>query len=162
MCLVAQPCPTLCNPMGCSSPGFPFHGKFSDKNPGVWVAISSSRGSSWPRDQTHISSISCIGRWVLNNTAPSGKSTDLILYTLYSTYCIKVYCVLAYMVHYILFTRYCLYDTLYALYHIYCFKAYCMYHSIYAALYTSYSLCWVKVSCIQQYICVIWYTLYVV
>ena len=26
------------------------------------VVISSSRGSSWPRDQTHIS---CIGRWIL-------------------------------------------------------------------------------------------------
>ena len=25
-----------------------------------WVAISSSRGSSWPRDQTHLSCISCI------------------------------------------------------------------------------------------------------
>ena len=30
-----------------------------------WVAMTSSRGSSWPRDQTHISYISCTGRWVL-------------------------------------------------------------------------------------------------
>ena len=30
-----------------------------------WVAISSSRGTSQPRDQTHISCISCIGRWIL-------------------------------------------------------------------------------------------------
>ena len=30
-----------------------------------WVAISSSRGSSWPRDQTHVSCVSCIGRWIL-------------------------------------------------------------------------------------------------
>ena len=30
-----------------------------------WVAISSSRGSSQPRDQTHIYCVFCIGRWVL-------------------------------------------------------------------------------------------------
>ena len=31
------------------------------------VAISSSRGSSWHRDQTYVSCVSCIGRWVLYN-----------------------------------------------------------------------------------------------
>ena len=37
------------------------------KNTGVgW--ISSSRGSSWPRDQTHIS---CIGRWILYHQVTS-------------------------------------------------------------------------------------------
>ena len=30
-----------------------------------WVAVPSSRGSSPPRDQTHISYVSCIGRQVL-------------------------------------------------------------------------------------------------
>ena len=30
-----------------------------------WIAIPSSRGSSWPRDRTCISYVSCIGRWVL-------------------------------------------------------------------------------------------------
>ena len=30
-----------------------------------WVAMPSSRGSSRPRDRTHVSYISCIGRWVL-------------------------------------------------------------------------------------------------
>ena len=30
-----------------------------------WVAISSSRRSSQPRDRTHISVISCIVRWIL-------------------------------------------------------------------------------------------------
>ena len=30
-----------------------------------WVAISSSRGSSWPRDQTRVSCISCNVRWML-------------------------------------------------------------------------------------------------
>ena len=30
-----------------------------------WVAMSSSRGSSWPRDWTCISYVSCVGRWIL-------------------------------------------------------------------------------------------------
>ena len=30
-----------------------------------WVAISFSPGSSQPRDQTHFSCFSCIGRWIL-------------------------------------------------------------------------------------------------
>ena len=29
------------------------------------VAISFSRGFSWPRDQTRVSCISCVGRWIL-------------------------------------------------------------------------------------------------
>ena len=37
-----------------------------------WVAISSSRGSSPFRDQTHVSCISCIGKRVLDHL-PSGK-----------------------------------------------------------------------------------------
>ena len=38
-----------------------------------WVAISFSRGSSWPRDQTHVYCVSCIIRWILYPLAPSGK-----------------------------------------------------------------------------------------
>ena len=34
-----------------------------------WVAISTFRGSSWPKDWTCISSISCIGRWILYHWA---------------------------------------------------------------------------------------------
>ena len=30
-----------------------------------WVAMPSSRGSSRPRDRTHVSYVSCIVRWVL-------------------------------------------------------------------------------------------------
>ena len=45
-CVVhAQPCPTLCNPMGCSPPGSSVHG-ISQAGILVWVAISFSRGSS--------------------------------------------------------------------------------------------------------------------
>ena len=34
-----------------------------------WVAISSSRGSSQPRNRTHISSVSCVGRQLLYHCA---------------------------------------------------------------------------------------------
>ena len=55
---------TLCNPMNCSPPGSSVHGILQAR-PLEWVAMPSSRGSSWPRDRTHISYISCIGWWIL-------------------------------------------------------------------------------------------------
>ena len=48
---VAQLCPTLCNPMDCGPPGSSVHGIFQARIL-EWVAISFSRGSSQPRDQT--------------------------------------------------------------------------------------------------------------
>ena len=57
-CLVAQSRPTLCDPMDCGPPGSSVHGIFQARTL-VWVTISSSRGYSWPRDQTYISSASC-------------------------------------------------------------------------------------------------------
>ena len=51
---VTQPCPTLCNPMDCSLPGFSFHGIFQARVL-EWVAISYSRISSQPRDRTQAS-----------------------------------------------------------------------------------------------------------
>ena len=54
--------------MECSSPGSSVHGIFQSRIL-EWVAISYSRGSSQPRDQTHISRVSCIVRWVLYHWA---------------------------------------------------------------------------------------------
>ena len=54
--LVAQLCPTLCNPMDCSLPDSSVHGILQAIIP-EWVAISYSRGSSPPRDQTWVSYI---------------------------------------------------------------------------------------------------------
>ena len=62
--LVAQPCPTLCNPMDCSPPGSSVYG-ISQARILEWIAISSSRGSSQPRDQTCISHISGTGKRIL-------------------------------------------------------------------------------------------------
>ena len=60
-CVCAQ---TLCSPLDCSLPGSSVHGMFQAKILEL-VAISSSRGSSWSRDRTCISYISCIGRQIL-------------------------------------------------------------------------------------------------
>ena len=46
---VTQSCPTLHDPMDCSLPGSTAHGIFQARIL-LWVAISFSRGSSWPRD----------------------------------------------------------------------------------------------------------------
>ena len=59
-----QTCPTLCDPMDYSLPGSSVQGILQARIL-EWVAISSSRGSSQPRDQTYISYVSCIGRWIL-------------------------------------------------------------------------------------------------
>ena len=53
----------LCNPMSvaCQTPlsmGF-FQAWILE-----WVAIPFSRGSSWPRDWTHVSHVSCVSRWI--------------------------------------------------------------------------------------------------
>ena len=53
---VAQSCLTPCSPVDCNLPGSSVHeipqGRILD-----WVAFSFSRGSSLPRDQTHVSQI---------------------------------------------------------------------------------------------------------
>ena len=59
---VTQSCLTLCDPMDCSPPGSSVHGISQARILG-WVALSSSRESSRPRDQTHVS---CIGRQILH------------------------------------------------------------------------------------------------
>ena len=58
--LVTWLCLTLCKPMNCSPPGSSVHG-ILQAGTLEWVAISSSRGSSRPRDQIYIS---CNGRWI--------------------------------------------------------------------------------------------------
>ena len=59
-CTSAQSCPMLCNSMDCSPSSF-VHG-VSQARVLEWVAISSSRGPSRPRDWTHVFRI---GRWIL-------------------------------------------------------------------------------------------------
>ena len=54
--LVTQSCPTLCNPVDCSLPGFSVHGILQGRIL-EWVAIFFSRLSSQPRDWTQASYI---------------------------------------------------------------------------------------------------------
>ena len=54
--LVTQSCLTLCDPTDCTSPGSSVHGILQTRIL-EWVAISFSRGSSWPRDGTWVSCI---------------------------------------------------------------------------------------------------------
>ena len=56
VCSIAKSHPTLGNLMDCSLPGSSVHGIFQARIL-EWVAISSSKGSSQPRDQTRISYI---------------------------------------------------------------------------------------------------------
>ena len=63
MLKLLQSCPTLCGSMDCSPPDSSVCGIFLTRIL-EQVAISSSRGSSRPRDQTCISYVSC-GRRVL-------------------------------------------------------------------------------------------------
>ena len=64
VCVCVQSCLTLCNSMDCGLPGSSVHGIFQARIL-EWVAISSSRGSSQPREWTHVSCVFCPGRWIL-------------------------------------------------------------------------------------------------
>ena len=68
----AQSSLTLCDPMDCNPPVPPVH-EILPARILEWVAISSSRGSLQPRDQTQVS---CIGRQILyhwaNREVPKG------------------------------------------------------------------------------------------
>ena len=86
---VPQLCLTLWDPMDCSPPGSSVHGILQARTL-EWVAMPFSRGSSQPRDQTHVSCISWItGRffthwatweaWKVNRSMPKMKSQWLMV-----------------------------------------------------------------------------------
>ena len=54
--LVTKSCPTFCDPMDYSLPGFSVHG-IAQARILEWVDISFSRGSSQSRDQTQVSTL---------------------------------------------------------------------------------------------------------
>ena len=66
VCMPAQSCPTLYDPIDCGLPVSSVHGIFQARKL-KWVAIFYYRGSSWPRDRTRISCVFCIGSQVLNH-----------------------------------------------------------------------------------------------
>ena len=64
---VAQSCPTLCDPVDCNLLSFSIHGILQARIL-QWIAISFSRGSSWPRDRTWVSHIGgrCFNLWAMH------------------------------------------------------------------------------------------------
>ena len=68
VCMSAQLCLTLHDPLDSSPPGSSVH-RILQVRTLEWIAVSSSTGSSPPRDQTLISCISCIGRRILYHWA---------------------------------------------------------------------------------------------
>ena len=69
-----QLCPTVCDLMNCILPSSSIHGIFQTKIL-KQVTISFSRGSSQPRNQTHVSCISCNGRKFLYQLSLKGRSS---------------------------------------------------------------------------------------
>ena len=59
VCSVASGICNLCDPMDCSPSGSSVRGILQARIL-EWVATPSPRGSSWPRDRTHISFVSCM------------------------------------------------------------------------------------------------------
>ena len=66
--------------MDCNPPSSSVHG-ISQARILEWVAISFSSGSSWTRDQTHVS---CIGRWILYHWAT--WEALMSIYNIYKCY----------------------------------------------------------------------------
>ena len=67
-----QSCTTLYNPMDYSLPCSSVHGILQARRL-EWIAVSFSRGSSPPKDQTDICYVSCIGRWLLYHWSHIGN-----------------------------------------------------------------------------------------
>ena len=81
---VSLSCLIICDPTDCSLSGSSVHGIFQARIL-EWVAISSSKESSQPRDGTHISCFSCIaGRFF--TTEPHQGSPAMYIYIAISIY----------------------------------------------------------------------------
>ena len=77
LCSGAQSCLTLCNPVDCCLPGCSIQGILQERKL-EWVAISSSRESSQPRDWTHVPCIFGIGRWIFYHCTTWGWCQKLV------------------------------------------------------------------------------------
>ena len=67
---------TLCDPMVSSLTGFSLHGILQGRIL-EWVARPSSRGSSWPRDRTHVSCCSCVAGGFFTTESPGKPYKEL-------------------------------------------------------------------------------------
>ena len=79
-----QSCSTLCDPTDGSPPGSPDSGILQARTL-EWVAISFSRGSSWPRVQTHVS---CIVDGFFTAEPRTKAQTHLPVHRVFSQICL--------------------------------------------------------------------------
>ena len=70
-----QSCPALCDPIDGSPPGSSVPGILQARTL-EWVAISFSRGSSWPRDWTCVYCASCIAGGFFTTKPPDKPHYD--------------------------------------------------------------------------------------
>ena len=75
-----QSCPTLCKLMDCSLPGSSVHG-ISQARIVEWIAMLSSRRSSWPKDRTRVYLL-CLFHLQVDSLplAPPGKPSTFLNY----------------------------------------------------------------------------------
>ena len=85
--LVAQSCPTPCNPMDFSPPDSSVYGILQARIL-EWTAISFSRGSSWPRDQTWVSCTA--GRFFTIWATKEALDSSLLVYKKVAVYYILI------------------------------------------------------------------------
>ena len=86
-CVVTQSCPTLFDPMDCNLPGSLVHG-ISQARILEWFAISFSKGSSWPRDWTHVSYVG--GRVLYHWATREAQWTLGCMYLFQLDFCLDV------------------------------------------------------------------------
>ena len=75
-------CSTLCTSMDWSLPGSPVHGVLQARIL-EWVAMPSSKGSSWPRNQVLVSSISCTAGGLFTAEPPKKPSWNVYRNAIY-------------------------------------------------------------------------------
>ena len=79
VCVCACVCVcVLCDPMDCSLLGSSIHGILQARIL-EWIAIPSSKGSSWPNSWTLVSYVSCTGRWILYHQRHVGSPLGSLL-----------------------------------------------------------------------------------
>ena len=81
---------TLCDPMNYSPPGSSVHGILLARIL-EWATISSPRESSGPTDQSAISYVSCIGRWILYQYHHLGSPYVCVCVCVYACTCTYIY-----------------------------------------------------------------------
>ena len=88
-CMPAQSlsCVWLCDPTDCGPPGSSVHGILQARIL-ERVVMPFSRGSSQPRNWTHISCISCMVKWILYHLSYAGRPSQILWIELVMNVCI--------------------------------------------------------------------------